>query len=161
MTDNEFNELSLNKEISEMEDDEARETLVDFMQAHAENREAYDELSTKLDKTDTEFREELEKYEDKLESVKAEYAEEAAEYVNMSSELIQDRFSLDEVKQIIDEAEGSEEFSESEEPEDEDEDRLTTFAQREEKGRREAEDGPTRFRDEAQSALRAKWGAGD
>lgn len=161
MTETEFTELDLNKEVSDLEEDETKETLVDFMETHQKNTEAYDELQSEIEDVETDYQEQIEDYEEKLSGVKAEYAEEASEYVNVTKEIMLDRFSLDEIKQIIDEAEAEEEFSDEpdEEPEDETSS-LTTFADRGEKGRRDPEDGPSKFRDKAESKLHQKMGLG-
>lgn len=146
MTDNEFTEIDLQKEVSEMEPDEARETLVDFMEAHQTNRTAYDELHSKLDDVETEYQEKLEEKEERISQFKEERASEASEYVKMPDEILAEKFTFSELDQIIEEAEQAEEFSEDDETdEDESEGRLTTFSEKEEKGQAggNADSGPS------------------
>jgi len=132
---NEFTELDLQTDISDMDEEEAKETLSDFMAAHKENQVAYDEKVTELEEVESEYSEEIDELEERLAKFREQRAEDASEYVNMPAGLIAERFSHDEIEQIIEEAESSEEFTEDETDEGEDEDRLTTFSERDEKGR--------------------------
>lgn len=150
----EFTEIDLAKEIPSMSEDEAKETLSEFMETHQKNEQAYDELHTELDESEAEFEEQLEDYEETIAEFTQRRAEEASEYVNMPPELLADRFNFDELGKIIEEGEEAD-FSEDEETEEE-ETHLTTFAERGEKGKREPEDGTSRFRDEAEAALAQK-----
>lgn len=152
----EFHELDLQKDVASMEEEEAKETLSDFMEAHQKNQTAYDELSEERDEIETEYQEKLEEREELISEFKQERAEEAAEYVNMPADLLVDRFSLDEIDTIIEE--GSEADFSEDEPEDEPEDEqtLTTFSEKPEKGRRESNDsfGDT---ERAKSKLHQQW----
>lgn len=152
MTD-EFNDLDLNKEIADMEADEAKKTLSEFMEKHEKNRTAYDELHTELGEVETEYQEKLEDREELITEFTEERAEEAAEYVNIPAELVADRFSLEEIDQIIEEgAEFSEQ--EGEDPEDEPEDdTITSFANRPEKGQGGSNGGSEGDRDRARNLL--------
>lgn len=131
-----FTEIDLAKEVSEMEPDEARETLVDFTETHQENRTAYDELATELDEVETEYQEKLEEKEERIAEFREERAEEAAEYVNMPADILAEKFTFSELDQIIEEAEEAEEFSEDDEADEEveTEDNLTTFSEKRERG---------------------------
>lgn len=128
-----FTELELKTEIADMDDEEAKKTLSDFMEAHQKNRTAYDELSSELDEVETEYQEKLEAKKEVISGFKQERAEEAAEHVEMPADLLAARFSFDEIEQIIEEAAEYNESDESDEEDDEDS-ALTTFAEREEKG---------------------------
>jgi hypothetical protein len=135
MTD--FNELELNKSVDSLEADEAKKTLSEFMEQHQKNQAAYDELNDEIDELETEYKQEIAKLEKRVTEFKEERAEEAAEYVNMPADLLVDRFSIEELDQIIEEGADAD-FSEDE-PEDEDEpENLTTFSERPEKGRKES-----------------------
>jgi hypothetical protein len=130
MTD--FEDLELNKSVDDMDADEAKQTLSEFMDSHKTNRTAYDELSTELDEVETEYQEKLEAKEELIADFRDERASEAAEYVNIPADLVASRFSLDEIEQIIEEGA---EFADSGDGEGEEEDdSLTTFADRAEKG---------------------------
>lgn len=151
----EFNEIDLAKDVSDMEGDEARETLADFMQTHEANVEAVDELRSQYAETIEGLESEKEDLQEKVAEFTQERAAEAAEFVNIPADLLVDRFSLDEIEQIIEEGE---EYSETNEVEEE-EDRLTTFADREEKGKQEKEETrPARYRDDARERLGQKLG---
>lgn len=135
-----------------MDEEEAKKTLSEFMEAHKTNRSAYDTLSSELDDVEAEYKEKLEQKEEKLAEFKHDRAEVASEYVNIPADLIASRFSLDEVEQIIEEGA---EFSESEETEeaDEEDEALTSFADREERGREEGSGRTTQYRDRAEARL--------
>lgn len=136
MTDTDFNDLDLQKDISEMDEEEAKKTLSEFMEAHKQNKAAYDATVEELEETAAEYSQKVEELEERMAEFREKRAAEASEYVNMPADLIADRFSYDEIEQIIEEAEESEDFSEEDESdEDEDDDRLTTFSERDEKGR--------------------------
>lgn len=151
----EFTDLELNKEVSELDGEDAKQTLVDFIEAHQTNRAAYDELQAELDETETEYQEKVESLEETVAEFKSERAEEAAEYVNMPAEILAERFSFDELDQIIEEAEESEEFSEDNEPEEEEEDgSLTTFSDKPPKGKETGGSGePSKTRQKAREML--------
>lgn len=135
----EFNDLDLNTEIPEMDEEEAKKTLSEFMEAHQTNRTAYDELDSELDDIETEYQEELEEKEEMIAEFKDERAEAAAEYVNMPADLLSERFSFSELEQIVEE--GAEFSEETEEDADDDADDggddspLTTFSDKPEKGK--------------------------
>lgn len=153
MTD--FNELDLKKGVDEMSEEEAKKTLSEFMESHQKNRAAYDKLQSELDETETEYKEELEELEERIHEFKQERAEVASEYVNMPADLLVDRFSIDEIDQIIAEADDAE-FSEEETEEAEEEDEgLTTFSEKPEKGRAES-GGKTEYRERATQVLKNK-----
>ena len=148
----EFTELDLSKPVEEMEADEARETLTDFMEAHRSNQDAYDAVQSEVDEIEAEYSEQIEDYEKMLTEFREDKAEEAAEHVNMPADLLADRFEYSELEQII---EDGEEFSEEPEDDegDEEETSLTTFSDKPQKGRKEDTNGTERYRDEAASAL--------
>lgn len=154
MTDTEFKELDLNKEVSDMEGDEARETLVDFMQAHRENREAYDAVISEFEDELDQVNDEKEELEQTVSKFKDELAEEAAEVTNFPADLIKTKFSLSEIETVLEEAEEAGEFSDSSgEEEEEEEPSLTTFSEKPEKGKRDPEDTPSKYRDTARALL--------
>lgn len=158
MTDTQFKELDLDGEVSDMSEDEVRETLVDFVQAHKENRAAYDATVSEFEDKLDEIRTEKEAAEDELGEIHSQYAERAAEVTNMPASLIEERFDFSEVKQILEEAEEAGEFSEeSEESEESDESRLTNFTERPDKGKQEKEStGTSQFRDDAEQLMKRK-----
>lgn len=127
-----FTELDLTKNVSEMSEAEAKETLSDFMRKHSENQEAYDEVVSEYEDELEEKEETIESLEDELDEWREELAEEAAECVEMPANLLAAKFSRDELEQIISEAS---EHSEEEEEEDDEPDRLTTFSDKEQKGK--------------------------
>lgn len=156
MTD--FTEVDLDTDIPEMEGDEAKETLSEFMKVHKENRQAYDERVTEAEETASEYQEELEDKEELISDFKEERAEKAAEYVSMPAELLADRFDFSELDQIIEEAEEAEEGEETEfddETPDEEDDSLTTFSEQPEKGEWE-NDNRAKYRDRAKERLAQK-----
>lgn len=135
MTD--FIELDLSEDASEMDGDEAKQTLVEFMEAHQKNQNAYDELASELEETEAEFKEKLEEKEERIEEFKHEYAEEASEYVNIPADLIAERFSFSEIEKIIEEGAEFSEEAEDDGGDEEDREMITDFAERPEKGKRE------------------------
>lgn len=145
----EFTDLEIDADIDELGGNEAKKTLAEFVEKHKQNREAYDELQTDFEQKVSQYEEELSEYEEKLEDLTFERAEQAAEHVNMPADLIADRFSLDEIDQIIDEA-----TEHSEEPEEDDEDRLTQFDDRPAKGDKKGSDYREKYREEAKEMLR-------
>lgn len=158
----EFKDLDLNKEIADMEDEEAKKTLSEFMEAHQKNREAYNSLQTTLEDTEAEYQEKLDQKAERIAEFREQRAEKAADYVNMPAELIADKFSIDEIDQMISEAEEAgvdEEFSEeTDEVDEEDTDEnLTTFADTGEKGVRESSGGSSYSRDRAESKIKQHW----
>lgn len=152
----EFTDLELTKDVSDMSEEEAKETLTDFMKSHQENRSAYDSLQTEFDETVEEKVERIEDLEERISEFTEEKAEEAAEYVNMPSDLIADRFDYSEIEKIIEEAEESTEFSEDEDSDDADEETdesLTSFSERDEKGRFDG-DNRSEYRERAKDRLK-------
>lgn len=150
----EFTALELEKDVSDMEAEEAQETLSDFMDIHASNQEAYSDLQDSKQEKINEFKEEKESLEETLDEVKTHFAGKAKEYVNLPEDLIVDRFSLAEIQKIVEE--GSEFAEEDDSTEEEEEtDFMTTFAEREQKGNLEGEEnGRTDFSEEAADALK-------
>jgi len=146
-----FTDLDLTKPVDEMEADEARETLAEFMESHRENREAYDSLQTEFSEREDELTDEVEELEGRVAEFTEEKAERAAEHVKMPADLLAARFSIDELEQIIEEGE---EFSEEpDEPEEEESEMLTSFNDKPQKGRLEDDDRSAKFRDHAKTML--------
>lgn len=156
----EFTELDLNKDVADMEAQEAKQTLSEFMEAHKKNKQAYDSKAAEVDAVEDEYSEEIETLEEQLAEFREARAEKASEYVNMPPELLSERFSLDELEQIVEEGEQAAEFSEEpdagDESPEEDDGNLTTFAEREEKGRREGSSGRSKYRERAKERLEAQ-----
>jgi len=151
-----MHEFELQTDPEEMDGDDAKATLAEFMEKHRENVEEYDELETDF----SELEEEHDEQTEALAELRTKFAEEAAEYVNLAPDVIADRFSYSEILSIVEEGDNSEEFSEDEEPEDAEEDeegQLTTFSQREEKGKRESTDVTSDYTDEARDRLNDKF----
>lgn len=138
--DSEFNELEFSKDIEDMSEETLRETLTQFMKDHRQNVEAFSEAVEAL----TEREEKLGEFKDGL-------AEEASQYANIPAGIMVDRFTFSELEQIIEEGEDAE-FSEDKDEEDE---TLTTFSDREEKGRMDSESNK-KFREQAKTALSNK-----
>lgn len=128
MTD--FNELGLGTDVSDMDDDEVRETLVEFMEAHQKNQEAYDETVSEFEDRIDEVQAQKDDLEQTIGELKTEYAEAAAEHVNMPAELLEERFDFNEIRQILEE---SAEFADADDDEN-DGLPLTDFADKEQKG---------------------------
>lgn len=153
MTDTEFTDLDLSKDVSNMEEGEARETLVDFVEAHQKNRTAYDELQDELSEVETEYEDKIEDREEVIAEFKKERAEEAAEYVNIPADLVAERFEFSEIEQIIEE--GAEFSEEGEDGGEEEEDPfITTFSEQEERGEAGGDNGPS---DDARDLLHSKF----
>lgn len=152
----EFTELDLGKEVDDMDEEELRTTLSDFMQEHEQNIEAYDGLETEHKEQLSEKDERIEDLQDRVSEFKQARAEDAAEHVKMPADVLAERFSFAELDQIIEEAEEFAEEDESEEESEEESKYLTDFAQREQKGKQEGGGrGPSKkHRDRAASALR-------
>lgn len=155
----EFHDLELDSDVSDMEADEAKATLADFMEAHQKNRQAYDAARSELDDVESEYQEQIEEYEERIAEFTEQRAEEAAEYVNMPADLLADRFSIDELETIIDEGQeagGDEDFSDEPEDEPEDDETLTTFSEKPEKGHRTDNSG-SKYRETAKQKLQEQW----
>lgn len=131
----EFTDLSLTKDVEDMSEAEAKETLSDFVSEHESNQSAYDEMKTEYEEKIDAREERVEDLEARVEEWREEKAAEAAEYVQMPSGLLADKFSIDELEQIIDE--GAEFEQEAEEEDEKEEEPLTTFTEKPEKGKEE------------------------
>ena len=130
MTD--FTDADIDGDVSSMSGDEARQTLIEFMDVHATNRNAYDELQTEFNDTVAELEEENESLEARVSEFKSDLAAEAAEFVKLPQDLVADRFSIEEIEQII--AEG-EEFADTDADDDSEDEQMTTFSEKDEKGK--------------------------
>lgn len=155
MTETEFTELNLSKEVDDMEADEARETLAEFMASHEENQAAYDALHADLEDIESEYKQKLEEREERIAQFKHERAEEAAKHVKMPADLLADRFSIDEIDQILEEADEANFSEDTSEDDDETDDSLTTFSNKEEKGRSNGDDR-SKYRSRAATVLERK-----
>lgn len=157
MTD--FDEIDLAKDVSEMSEEEAKATLTDFMETHSKNTEAYDELQTEFSEAEEEYEQTIEERDERIHEFKEDLAEEAADHVNVPADLMVERFEFSELEQIIEEGEEySEESQESEETEEGgDEDVLTTFSDKPEKGTAEG-GGTSKHAERAGSKVRDKMG---
>jgi len=129
-----MHEFSLTKDIEEMDAGELRSTLDEFMEKHAENVTAYDDLEGEV----AEYSEKVEALEGDLETAQTYFAEKAADYTHLETEVIVERFSLAETIEMAGEAEEaafSEEAPEEEAEFEADEADETRFSERPEKGR--------------------------
>lgn len=147
----EFTDLEIDADIEELGGNEAKKTLAEFIEKHKENREAYDELTTDFEQKVSDYEEDISQYEEQVETLRFEKAEEAAEHVNMPADLISDRFSLDEIDQIIDEAT---EHTEGGSEEEDESDSLTEFDDRPPKGDKNDTDYREKYREDAKEMLR-------
>lgn len=147
----EFQEMEVDEDLSEIPEDELRSTFAAFLETHESNVEAVNNLRASYSEKVESLESEVESLEDKVSEFTQEKAEEAAQYVNIPEELVAERFSLEEIEQIIEEGE---EFSESNEEEDEDSP-LTTFAERGDKGKQDKEPS-TEFRQRATKLMGKK-----
>lgn len=143
-----FTEVDLDTEVDDMDAEDARETLSQFMEVHEQNKDAYDNLSAEFKQAEEEYEQTIEDKEERIAEFKTQRAEEASDYVKMPADLLAERFTFSELDQIIEE--GSE-FSEEDEESEEDDEMLTTFAEKEEKGRTEG--GTSKYRDRASTKL--------
>lgn len=150
MTD--FENLELGEEISDMEGDDAKETLSEFMESHKKNSQAYDEVQTDYEDRIDELENDKEELQETLQTVKSEYAEKAAEETGFTEETLMKRFDFQEIREVVDEIEEAEDFSEEDE-EEEEEQRFTQFAERDEKGKTPPDDGRTADRETAEKLL--------
>jgi ADP-ribose pyrophosphatase YjhB (NUDIX family) len=149
----EFTELDLNSSVSDMDEQEAKQTLSEFMEAHKNNQQAYDTAVAEQEAIEEEYSERVDELEQKLGEFRDDRAEEASEYTNMPPELLAERFSLDELEQIIEEGKEADFSEEKDEPDEDNEpDSLTTFADREEKGQTGGE-GASKYRSQAKAKL--------
>ena len=138
------------KSPDEMDDEELRSTLTDFMEKHAENVEDYEALESARD----EFSEKVEALEGDLETAQTYFADKASEYTHLDTEVIVERFSLVETIEMAGEAEEAQ-FSEADDGDVDDEDE-TKFSDKPE--RAPAEGGQSKFRDQAESDLESILG---
>jgi len=147
-----MHEFSLTKDVDDMDESEVRTTLADFMDKHAENIAAYGDLEGEV----AEYSEKVEALEGDLETAQAYFAEKASDYTHLDSEVIVERFSLDETIEMAGEAESATEAEYAEEePEvdDDDEESESVFAERPEKAPVSGGDKGGRFADQAEDDL--------
>ena len=149
-----FTDLTLDKSVDDMTEDEAKETLAQFMESHQKNQTAYDELQTEYSDAQDEYEAKLEEKRERITEFREEKANKAADYVKMPAPLLAERFSISELDQII--AEGEEaDFSEDDSSEESEEKDLTTFSEKEEKGKAES-GGNAKARERARDRLMSK-----
>ena len=160
-----MHEFTLNKPSDEMEADELRSTLDEFMDKHAENVDDYESVSAERD----EFSEKLEGMEEQVseyaeteDALQAKFSEIVAEETPLfDADEVAERFSLDELIEKADtlgafslsteetvEGDGGE-AEEAEEP---------TFAEKPEKAPNVSGEQKGAFREQAKSDLRAVLG---
>lgn len=148
----EFTELDLSKDVNDLTEAEAKETLSEFVSEHRSNEEAYDELQSEYEEKLEEREERIDELEGRVDEWREERAEKAAEFVKMPADLLADRFSIEELEQIIEEGSEHSEAGEVEE-EEEEEQSLTTFTEKPEKGKEETPDFSEEARDRAEQRL--------
>jgi chromosome segregation ATPase len=141
-----MHEFSLTKEIEDMDEGELRSTLDQFMEKHAENVTAYDDLESQIES----YSESVEALEGDLETAQTYFADKAAEYTHLESGVIVERFSLAETIEMAGEAEEAQ-FSEPEADEADEATEESRFSERPEKGRLPSEDGKSQFSKEAEA----------
>lgn len=112
-----MHEFSLSKDIEDMDEGDLRSTLDAFMDKHADNIEAYDDLAAERD----EFSEQVEALEGDLETAQTYFAAKASHYTHLDAEVICDRFSLEETIEMAGEAEEAAEAAAEAETETEEE----------------------------------------
>ncbi|SEL17931.1 hypothetical protein [Haloferax larsenii] len=143
-----MHEFSLTKDIEEMDEGELRSTLDEFMEKHAENVQAFDDLEDEV----AEYSEKVEALEGDLETAQTYFAEKASDYTHLDTEVIVERFSLAETIELAGEAEDAEaEFSVEDEGDEDDEDEAESkFSERPEKGRVPSDGDKTAFSKQAE-----------
>lgn len=150
--------FSLTKDLTEMNEGELRSTLKAFMEQHTENVEAYEALEGERD----EFSERVDALEGEVETAQTYFAERASEYTHLDTEVIVERFSLDETIEMAGEADSAaaaqaeaEYTEETEEADSEDAaDSESVFADKPDKAPVvETEETETGFASEAESDL--------
>ena len=159
-----MHEFTLNKSTDEMEADELRSTLDEFMDKHEDNVEDYaaavgdrDEFSEKVD----ELEEQVSEYSETAEALQAKFSEiVAGESDLFDADEVADRFSLDE---LIDKADSLGAFSLATDAADDagddvDEDEGPTFADKPERAPAVNEGDRSAFRDQAESDLKGVLG---
>lgn len=106
-----FNKISLDTEIEDMDETGLRATLGDVMAAHEANYAA----AEAKDQEFSELTEDLEAAEAQVNEAKSAFAKSAADYTNIDEETLVERFSMDELVAFSEDAEEAEvEFSEEE-----------------------------------------------
>lgn len=159
-----MHEFTLNKSTDEMEADELRSTLDEFMDKHTENVEDYESVAAERD----EFSEKVEsleadvsEYSETAEALQAKFAEVVAEETPLfDADEVAERFSLDE---LIEKADSLGAFSLAAEAdegaeEEADEGEGTTFADKPERAPAVSDGDKSAFREQAESDLRAVLG---
>lgn len=143
-----MHEFTLTKDIEDMDEGELRSTLDEFMDKHAENVTAYDDLDGEV----ADYSEQVESLEGDLETAQTYFADKASDYTHLETEVIVERFSLAETIEMAGEAEEAA-FSEPEAPEEEaeaDETEETRFSERPEKGRVPSDSDKSAFAEQAE-----------
>lgn len=159
-----MNEFTLKKSTDEMEADELRSTLDEFMDKHAENVEAYDTLAEERDEFSEKverLEEDVSEYAETAEALQAKFAEVVADESPLfDADEVAERFSLDE---LITKADALGAFSlatEADEGADDDADdgEGPTFADKPERAPVPSDDAKSAYREQAESDLRAVLG---
>lgn len=148
-----MHEFTLNKSTDEMDEDELRSTMDEFMDKHAENVEEYSTLETERD----EFSETIESLSETTDALQTRFAEVVAEDSSLfSAEIVADRFSLDELMEKADAMGAFSVDTETAESVESDSDGETdsTFDDKPERAPDESGDDRSKFRDQAESDLR-------
>lgn len=119
-----FNKISLDTPVEDMDEASLRVTLSDVMEAHEANYAANEEREAEF----SALSEDLEAAESLVGEAKSAFAKKAADYTNIDEETLVDRFELSELVSFAEEAQDGEvEFSE-EDPEGEEADEEVEFS---------------------------------
>lgn len=148
-----MHEFTLNKSTDDMDEDELRSTLDEFMDKHAENVEEYSTLETERD----EFSETIESLSETTDALQTRFAEVVAEDSSLfGAEIVADRFSLDELMEKADAMGAFSVNTEAAESVESDSDGETesTFTDKPERAPAESGADRSKFRDQAESDLR-------
>lgn len=133
-------QIEFKKNLDEMNDAELRATLREFRTEYSEAQEDYEDLENKVDDLQ-EFQEKYEEVEEKVETLEdlhPKFAELASEVKELDTEILEEKFSTDELYDILDDADVfSLPVSENEDGEDEEE---TEFAEKEQKSKKTNKD---------------------
>lgn len=148
-----MHEFTLNKSTDDMDEDELRSTLDEFMDKHAENVEEYSTLETERD----EFSETIESVSETTDALQTRFAEVVAKDSSLfDAEIVADRFSLDELMEKADAMGAFSVDTETADGVESDSDGETdsTFDDKPERAPAESGTDRSQFRDQAESDLR-------
>lgn len=128
-------EIEFNKDLDEMNDAELRATLREFRTNYNEAKSEYDELQDKAEKFETDL-EASEEAQETIDDLKPRFASMFAEMKDLDEEMVEDKFSVDELVEELEEADAFQlDLDIDDDVEDDVEDDDSKFSEREQKSR--------------------------